>query len=92
MCADLGFEAVNVKDESIVDYVARTTGGDGMDVVFECSGAESAAAEMTKLCRIGGMICMTGIHKAPHAVNLMDLNFKEQTIVGSRVYTSYNFV
>jgi threonine dehydrogenase-like Zn-dependent dehydrogenase len=46
---------------------------------------------MTKLARVGGMICMTGIHKAPHAVDLRDVNFKEQTIVGSRVYTKHEF-
>jgi len=91
LCRDLGFEAVNVRETPLADYVNRSTGGDGMDVVFECSGAESAAAEMTKLCRIGGMICMTGVHKAPHAVNLMDINFKEQTIVGTRVYTKREF-
>lgn len=91
LCREFGFEAVNVKETGIVDYIAQTTGGDGMDLVFECSGVESAAADMTKLCRIGGTICMTGIHKAPHAVNLMDLNFKEQTLVGSRVYTKREF-
>ncbi|SBW12837.1 Dehydrogenase [uncultured Alphaproteobacteria bacterium] len=91
LCRELGFEAVNVRQEAVVDYVARTTGGDGMDVVFECSGAESAALDMTRLCRIGGMICMTGVHKAPHAVDLRELNFKEQTIVGTRVYTKREF-
>ncbi|SKA34615.1 zinc-dependent alcohol dehydrogenase [Consotaella salsifontis] len=91
MCAEFGFEALNVKKESLVDYVARTTNGEGVDVVFECSGVESAAAEMTKIARVGGTICMTGIHKAPHAVDLRDLNFKELTIIGSRVYTQHEF-
>ena len=46
---------------------------------------------MTKLCRVGGTICMTGIHKAPHAVDLRDMNFKEQLLIGSRVYTKREF-
>ena len=46
---------------------------------------------MTKICRIGGRICLTGVHKEPHAVNLQDVNFKEQTLVGSRVYTKREF-
>ncbi|MBB4267102.1 zinc-dependent alcohol dehydrogenase [Roseospira visakhapatnamensis] len=91
VCRDLGFETVNVKDASLVDYVAETTHGEGMDVVFECSGVDSAAADMTKIARVGGMICMTGIHKAPRAVDLRDLNFKEQILVGSRVYTKREF-
>jgi threonine dehydrogenase-like Zn-dependent dehydrogenase len=46
---------------------------------------------MTKIARVGGMICQTGIHKAPHPVNLREINFKEQTLVGSRVYTKREF-
>lgn len=91
MCREFGFETVNVKEQSMEDYVAKTTEGVGADVVFECSGAEPSALSMSKICRIGGTICMTGVHKAPHAVNLQDINFKEQTIVGSRVYTHREF-
>lgn len=91
MCREFGFEAVNVKERNLTDYVNETTGGDGVDIVFECSGTESSALEVTRLARIGGCICMTGVHKAPHAVNLMDLNFKEQWMVGTRVYTKREF-
>ncbi len=90
-CRALGYETVNGKDGRLVDYVNDTTNGEGTDVVFECSGAESAAAEMTRIARVGGMICMTGIHKAPHPVDLRELNFKEQTLVGTRVYTKREF-
>ena len=87
----LGFEAVDIGSTNLVDHVAATTDGEGVDVVFECSGAEGAALEMTKLARVGGMICMTGIHKAPRPVDLRDLNFKELTMIGSRVYTKHEF-
>ena len=46
---------------------------------------------MTKVARVGGTICMTGVHKVPHPVDLRDINFKEQTLVGSRVYTKREF-
>ncbi len=91
MCRAFGFETVNGADSGLVDYISQTTKGEGMDVVFECSGAESAAIEMTKIARVGGMICMTGIHKAPHPVDLRDLNFKEQILIGTRVYTKREF-
>lgn len=91
MCKELGFETVNSRTQNMVDYVDTVTEGVGVDIVFECSGSESAALDMTKLCRIGGTICLTGVHKVPHAVNLQDVNFKEQTIVGSRVYTLREF-
>ena len=91
MCRSLGYETVNGRNGGLVDYIGETTKGEGMDVVFECSGAESAALEMTKIARVGGMICQTGIQKAPHPVDLREINFKEQTLVGSRVYTKREF-
>ncbi|MDR1828047.1 MAG: alcohol dehydrogenase catalytic domain-containing protein [Methylobacteriaceae bacterium] len=91
MCRKLGFEAVDLNKTNLVDYVAGSTDGNGVDIVFECTGSEAAAAEMTKIARIGGTLCITGVHKAPHAVNLQDLNFKEQWMIGTRVYTKAEF-
>lgn len=91
MCHTLGYETVNGKNGGLVNFVNEATKGEGMDVVFECSGVESAALEVTKLARVGGTICMTGIHKAPRPVDLREINFKEQTLVGSRVYTKREF-
>ncbi|WP_119310051.1 zinc-dependent alcohol dehydrogenase [Cohaesibacter haloalkalitolerans] len=91
VCKDLGLETVNVKDTNLVDYINDSTNGEGVDIVFECSGAPSSAAEMTKITRIGGTICMTGIHKEPRPVDLRDMNFKEQNLIGSRVYTKNEF-
>lgn len=91
LCRKIGLDAINAKSINVTDYVCRETEGVGADVVFECSGAEAAALEMTELCRIGGTICMTGVHKIPHPVNLQNLNFKEQTMIGSRVYTLREF-
>lgn len=91
ICKDMGFETINFAKTDIIEYINAQTNNVGTDIVFECSGAEISALQMTKLCRIGGTICMTGVHKIPHAVNLQDLNFKEQTLVGSRVYTKQEF-
>nr|WP_321462164.1 alcohol dehydrogenase catalytic domain-containing protein [uncultured Cohaesibacter sp.] len=91
VCKELGLETVNVKDTNLVDYINDSTNGEGVDIVFECSGAPSSAVEMTKLARIGGTICMTGIHKEQRPVDLRDMNFKEQILIGSRVYTKNEF-
>ena len=91
LCRRLGFEAVDSVAEDLAARVYAATDGDGADVVFECAGAEPAALEMTRLARVGGTICMTGIHKAPHAVDLMAIGFKELTLVGTRVYTMREF-
>ncbi|SNS26529.1 zinc-dependent alcohol dehydrogenase [Tropicimonas sediminicola] len=91
LCRSFGFETVNVAKDNLVEHIDATTDGEGVDIVFECSGVESAAAEMTRLARVGGTICMTGIHKAPRSVDLRDINFKEQILIGSRVYTKREF-
>lgn len=89
--AAFGMIPVDVGKEDLVKAVRDGTDGEGVDVLFECSGAESAAMQMTDLTRVGGMICMVSVHKAPHSVNLRDLNFKEQRMVGTRVYTKEEF-
>ena len=89
--AQYGAIPVLSTEQNLVDVVMDATNGDGVDVVFECSGAESAALDMTKIVRIGGTVCMTAIHKKPHLVNLQELNFREVTLVGSRVYTKEEF-
>lgn len=86
-----GMISVNVKNKNLEHVIKSATAGEGADIVFECSGAEIAAIEMTDIARVGGRICMTSVHKEPHAVNLRDLNFKEQTLVGTRVYTKEEF-
>ena len=67
------------------------TDGDGVDILYECSGAESVALQMTDFVRVGGTICMVAQHKMPPKVNLRDLNFKEHIMVGTRVYTMDEF-
>lgn len=91
LARELGFTAVNSAREDFLQIVRDATGGEGCDLLFECSGSEPAALQMTDLTRVRGTICMTGVHKKPHAVNLQAINFKEQTLVGTRVYTKEDF-
>ncbi|MFU0833370.1 MAG: L-threonine 3-dehydrogenase [Oscillospiraceae bacterium] len=86
-----GLTAVNPQKEDLNAIVKNATDGEGCDILFECSGSEAAAIQMTELTRVKGTICMTSVHKKPHAVDLRQLNFKEQTLVGTRVYTKEEF-
>lgn len=88
---ELGLTTVNVSEENLNDVILDVTNGDGADVTFECSGSESSAIEITKITKISGTICMLSVHKQAHKVDLRELNFKEQTIIGSRVYTKREF-
>lgn len=91
LCRELGFDAVDVGSDSLVAHVNAATTGDGVDAVFECSGVASAALEMTQVARVGGTICLTATHKLAPPVALIDVNFKELSLVGSRVYTKAEF-
>ena len=89
----LGMIPVDVSKQQygMEKVVKDATDGEGADVVFECSGAASAAIQTTDIARVRGMICITATHKTPHEVNLQAVNFKEQTFVGTRVYTKEEF-
>lgn len=88
---ELGMIPVSPLRESLEAVVKEATDQEGCDTLFECSGAAVTAMDMTNITRVRGNICMVSIHKKPHEVNLRDVNFKEQHIVGSRVYTREEF-
>jgi threonine dehydrogenase-like Zn-dependent dehydrogenase len=91
IAAELGLTPVNVSNEDLEAVVKAATDGEGCDVLFECSGSAQAAMDMTKITRVSGTICMVSVHKKPHEVNLQQLNFKEQWMIGTRVYTKEEF-
>ena len=77
--------------ENLEKVVKDATNGEGCDTFFECSGAAVPAMQMTDITRVRGKICIVSVHKKPHEVNLREVNFKEQTVVGTRVYTKEEF-
>lgn len=87
----LGFIPVDVRSEDLVARVMAETEGDGADIAFECSGVASAALEMTRLMRPQGTVCLVSMHKKPNPVALLEINFKELHVVGTRVYTREQF-
>ena len=86
-----GMTPLNPQRDDIDKILKDGTDGEGCDVLFECSASAAAAMQMTELTRVSGSICMTSVHKQPHPVNLQQLNFKEQHLVGTRVYTKEEF-
>lgn len=91
LAKELGLTPVDVSKENLNEIVKAATNSEGCDVLFECSGSETAALEMTEITRVSGRICMVAVHKQPHKVDLRQINFKEQLLVGTRVYTKEEF-
>lgn len=91
LARQLGFEAFDAGDAGLAHLIFDVTDGEGADVVFECTGAPPAALQMTDLVRCHGTIVNVGVFKKPAALNLQAVNFKELTLIGSRVYSWRDF-
>jgi threonine dehydrogenase-like Zn-dependent dehydrogenase len=90
LASRLGLRATTA-GERLRKIVKQETGNEGADVVFECAGAPATAREMTALVRCRGGIVNLGVFKKPAEVDLQAVNFREITIVGSRVYSRQDF-
>lgn len=90
LAKQFGLEAVKAGAE-LKDLIDGETSGDGADLVFECVGAPDAVRDMTDLVRSRGTIVNLGVSKKPVKVDMQAVNFKEITIIGSRVYRRHDF-
>jgi (R,R)-butanediol dehydrogenase / meso-butanediol dehydrogenase / diacetyl reductase len=91
LAAGLGLTAVAAGEE-LKALVDQRTSGEGADLVLECAAAEAGALEMTSVVRSRGTIVNLSVFKKPVNVDMQVVNFKELTILGSRVYTRGDFV
>lgn len=91
VCARLGLQAIDVKRTDLVSFIRSRTADEGVDLLFEASGAEAAAGQMTEWVRCKGQIVMLSVHKEPRLIDLRQINFKEINLIGSRVYTREDF-
>ena len=87
----LGFKGVDASKEDVEAYFSKSTNAKGVDVLFEASGAPPALKNMTKLVAPSGQIVLLSVFKEPQEVNLLDINFKELDIFGSRMYSDKDF-
>lgn len=83
---ELGFEAVNPTKVDLPALCRERSNDTGADIVFEVSGARSAAATMTDLLAIRGRIVVVAIYPKPVELNLFQFFWKELKLVGARVY------
>ena len=83
--ADLGAMPIAGGD-GLLDRVLAATGGEGMPVVMEATGAVAAMQQTIDLVAAGGRIVILGLVKTGVGVTFPGLDFtrKEVTILGSR--------
>lgn len=88
--------ATVVVDASAPDAVARVldaTGGEGIDVVLEMSGAAAALTQALHFIRRGGSISLLGIYARPVEVDISNLVIEQEVtlhgIFGRRIYETW---
>jgi L-iditol 2-dehydrogenase len=84
----LGAQNVFYADEpGVAEWVVSALGAEGVDIVFECSGAAPALDLALKLVRRKGRIIQVGLFGKSLSVEIDTLVFKDLTYKGS--FTSY---
>ncbi|KRD44704.1 hypothetical protein ASE38_11600 [Cellulomonas sp. Root930] len=87
VAAGLGFTVV-APDSTMAGTLAPLTGGEGADTTFDSAAHPTVAAELASTTRVRGRIVIVGVYKQPTPIDLQAICFKEQSVVGVRVYTS----
>ena len=88
---DLAFQTVNPNETDVITYTQQQTGNAGFDVVFDTASAKSSVLQLPDLCRIGGKILSLGLSGAAYEFIIGKVSFKEQTLIGSRLYLKEDF-
>jgi 2-desacetyl-2-hydroxyethyl bacteriochlorophyllide A dehydrogenase len=86
-----GLIALDASNDDPVETIREVTDGEGADVVFEAAGSQSAAAQMTEMVRCHGAVINVSVFKTPPEIDMRSVNFKELTVIGTRVYTVEDF-
>ena len=92
LAESLGFEElVNVQEQDIGDYIHKTTGGLGVDVVLECSGAPEAARTGLEVIKKQGVYAQLGLFGKPFELNFEQIAYKELRVTGSfsQIWTAW---
>lgn len=86
----LGLSAYRAGQE-LKTRIMEISDQNGADIIYECAGHPSSAREMTASLRSRGTIVNVGVFKKPVEIDMQTINFKEISIVGSRVYERKDF-
>jgi len=87
----LGFEAVNVEEEDLVEKVMVMTGGSGADIAFVAVGAASALRQAVQLVRKRGHVTVVGIFPGDVELPMTRIVRREITLAGAYDARPVNF-
>ena len=86
-------QALDATDPATTERIMEATGGDGVEVVLEMSGAEPALEQALRVVTRGGRISLLGIFPEPVPVDLSDRvimqGLRLHGIYGRRIYDTW---
>lgn len=88
---ELGIHTLNPMKDDVNYEVMKMTEGEGVELLVEASGSMQVAKTVTDLTAVRGEILLLSVFKEPAVINLGAINFKEQSVIGTRVYTKLDF-
>ena len=92
LAEQLGADLTLTSGSDAVRRVKDATGGNGADIVIECTGVPSALADAINMARLGGTLLMFGIMSATQAaLPFYQLYYKELDVVNSRAANGEDF-
>lgn len=91
LARELGFEGIDPGGAEPVDEVLKRTGGRGADITFDAAGVPATGGLLIPMTGIMGRIVMVALHKKPCEVWFRDLAYREQKILGTRIYAKGDF-
>lgn len=91
LAREIGFDTIDAKDADIVEEVLKITGGKGADFTFDCAAHPSVSEILTRVTKVRGRVVIVGAYKKPAPVDLIQVMFRELTILGVRVYTPKDY-
>lgn len=74
-----GIHTVNSKKEDLLMFVKRFTEGNGVDVLFECSGSAYAIANLTEYVAPNATVVLVGMPISPTPIDIVSAQAKEIT-------------
>ena len=87
----LGFTPIDATRDDIRAKVLEHTRGRNADLAFDCAAHPSVHDSVLDVIRVQGTCVVVGSYKKPPEVDLLKVEFKELTLIGTRVYTRRDF-
>jgi len=91
LAQQFGFLTINPVECDLLTRCAELTQSTGFDVVCDATGSKVTALQLPDVCTAGGRILSLGLSSAKYEFILGKISFKEETIIGSRLYTQEHF-